>query len=64
MIKFFLESGVIVFVIIYYMDEVERCDIVVFMFNGILKEIDMFYNVKKKYMFDSIEDVFVKVFFE
>lgn len=64
MIKFFANSGVTVLVTTHYMDEAERCDIVAFMFNGILKEIDTPYNVKKKYMSDSIEDVFVKVFSE
>jgi len=62
MIRAFSQKGVTVLGTTHYMDEAERCDIVAFMFNGILKEIDTPKNVKTKYSSSNIEEVFVKIF--
>ncbi|MEZ0536839.1 ABC transporter ATP-binding protein [Caldicellulosiruptoraceae bacterium PP1] len=61
-IKEFASLGVTILVTTHYMDEAEKCDLVAFIFNGVLKVIDTPEELKKEYQSSNLEEVFVKVF--
>jgi ABC-2 type transport system ATP-binding protein len=53
--------GITVFVTTHYMDEAEYCDRISIMNEGKIVALDTPGNLKKQYMADSVEEVFIKI---
>ncbi len=55
------DQGVTVFVTTHYLDEAEYCNRVSIMVDGVIAALDSPANLKKKYGYDNIEDVFYEL---
>lgn len=58
-IRYLAKSGITVFVTTHYMDEAELCDTIGFINNGTLEAYGSPKQLKAKYGYDSLEDVFI-----
>jgi ABC-2 type transport system ATP-binding protein len=60
-IRYLAKGGITVFVTTHYMDEAELCDTIGFINNGTLTAYGTPVQLKEKYGYDSLEDVFINL---